>query len=95
MILVRLNILTFNHLSNLLLEPLLISCDLKVGVLTLVEVSGSEALALIKAHPAVHLRGVVVLVLTLVIHSIFISKHLFSYEVFKSTVHNMVLLTWV
>ena len=95
MILVRLNILAFNHLSNLLLEPLLISSDLKVGVLTLVEVSGSEALALIKAHPAVHLRGVVVFVLTLVIHSIFVSKHLFSYEVFKSPVHNMVLLTWV
>ena len=94
-ILVRLNILAFNHLSNLLLEPLFISCDLKVGILTLVEVPGSEALTFIETHPAVHLRGVVVLVLTLVIHSIFISKNLFFDEVFKSTVHNMVFLTWV
>jgi hypothetical protein len=94
-ILVRLNILAFNHLSNLFLKSLLISCNLKIGVLTLIEVSGSEALALIKAHPTVHLRGVVVLILTLVIHGIIVSKHFFFYEVFESTVHNMVLLTWV
>lgn len=94
-ILVGLNILAFNNLSDLFLKPLLIPCDLQIGVLALVKIGGSEALTLVEAYPAVNLRGVVALVFALIVHGIIITQHLFPDEVFQSSVNDVVLLTWV
>lgn len=60
--------------------------------MTFVKISSPEALTLVQPHSAINLRRVGIFILTLIIHRILCSQHLFPYEILKCTINHMVLL---